>query len=143
VCHAVLCLDEYRGDSRIRQKGTPMETLTKEQEQRAAAAADVSYKAFHEALKIKDEEPRLEAEADQAETYIRSIDALEIPHDHPLVADLVRQSQGNITRWENYTKGIPLDDRVEVPRERARRCFQPDCDYFGPPGTCRTHDQNT
>jgi hypothetical protein len=121
-----------------------MGELTKQQEQAAAIAAAVSKKAFTTAQRLPEESERLEAFADQAEAYLRSIDAMHIPREHPMVAHLVRQSEGNVTRWENYTTPDPRPhERPKPPTAPPRNCPMPDCAYFGPRGTCPTHDQST
>jgi hypothetical protein len=121
-----------------------MATLTKEQEQGAAVAAGVSEKASARAATLPEASDRLEAYAAQAETYLRTIDLLGIPRDHPRVADYARMSEKNIIRWENYTQGRPVDEPVQVPydvRFAPKNCPMPDCDYVGAPGSCPTHGQ--
>ena len=120
-----------------------MATLSKEQEHGAAAAAEESKKAFRRAQRLPKGPGRLEAFADQAETYLRRIDRLGIPHNHPMVANLVRMAEGNIKDWENYTTPGPVSPPPRVPAEPLRACFAPGCPYVGPPGTCPTHDQST
>jgi hypothetical protein len=119
-------------------------TLTKEQEQGVAVADDVADKASAKAATLPEESDRLEAYAEAAETYLRTIDLLGIPRDHPRVADYARMGEKNITRWENYTKGRPVDEPVQVPydvRFAPKKCPMPDCDYVGAPGSCPSHGQ--
>jgi hypothetical protein len=120
-----------------------MAALTREQERKADVASAASLRAHRAAGKLPKDEC-LEARARQAQTYIDTIHTLGIPSDDEKVADLIRQAEVNITRWDRYTTLPSPPPRVTVPRRVAPMpCLMPGCSYLGPPGTCPTHDLST